>query len=392
MPLHPTVPKPKRFSKTRKALRRTLALGLVAGGLLAASAQAKADPRLVIFDDDGFSIAQWMIIKAPNVRVLGITTVTGDVWQKEATNDALRGVEVAGRADIPVVPGATYPFLNSEKLTDRWEALYGKLIWKGVWMKKWVEKTEQPLPYYHGPDVVPDLPYGNPVKKPETERAADFLIRMVHRYPGQVSIIATGPMTNIALAQTLDPEFAGLAKELVYMGGGLNPRQTRPGVVAHQFAREFLNSPRREFNFRLDPESASAALRAPWKHIVMVPADPSTDTELTPEFLKKLEATGTPVGHVMKWHLSGFPLWDEIAASVWLDPSIITEKQDLFVDVNSQFGPGYGDVVSWTPGYEPGLGERKNEVVLRINVPKLEKQILDLIGSPQAPVSGHPLP
>ena len=270
MPLHPTVPKPERFSKTRKALRRTLALGLVAGGLLAASAQAKADPRLVIFDDDGFSIAQWMIIKAPNVRVLGITTVTGDVWQKEATNDALRGVEVAGRADIPVVPGATYPFLNSEKLTDRWEALYGKLIWKGVWMKKWVEKTEQPLPYYHGPDVVPDLPYGNPVKKPETERAADFLIRMVHQYPGQVSIIATGPMTNIALAQTLDPEFAGLAKELVYMGGGLNPRQTRPGVVAHQFAREFMNSPRRAFNFRLASEIASSAPRAPCKHSVTV--------------------------------------------------------------------------------------------------------------------------
>ena len=124
----------------------------------------------------------------------------------------------------------------------------------------------------------------------------------------------------------------------------------------------------------------------------MIPADASADPEQTPEFQKKLGAAGTPSRHVVKWHLSGFPLWDGIAASVWLNPSIVAEVQELFVGVNSQFGPGYGDVVSWTPGYEPGLGERKNEVVLRINVPKLEKQILDLIGSPQAPVSGRPLP
>ena len=48
--------------------------------------------------------------------------------------------------------------LNSEKLTDRWEALYGKLTWRGAWMKQWVEPTKQKLPPYHGPDVVPDLP------------------------------------------------------------------------------------------------------------------------------------------------------------------------------------------------------------------------------------------
>ncbi|NVN10976.1 nucleoside hydrolase [Nguyenibacter vanlangensis] len=369
-------------------------LPLVLGALLlaATAGAARAEPRKVILDDDGFSLAQWLVIKAPETQVLGVATVSGDVWQKEATANALRGVEIAGRPDIPVVPGATDPLLNSEALTERWESLYGKLVWKGAWMKHWVEPTTQALPPYHGPDVVPDLPLGNPVKQPSAERAADFMIRMVHRYPGQVSIIETGPFTNLALAQRLDPAFAGLAKELVYMGGSLNPRQTRTDAVAAQFAREFVNSPRREFNIRFDPEAASIVLRAPWRHIVMVPADPSTDTELTPDLIKRLGAADTPVAHALRTRPAGFPLWDEIAALVWLDPSLIVKKTELFIDANSQFGPGYGDILSWTPGYEPGLGERKNIVVQKVDVPRLEAEMTTLVARPQPPVSGRPLP
>lgn len=126
---------------------------------------AHAEPRKVILDDDGFALAQWMIIKAPNVQVLGVTTVTGDAWAKEATAYALRGVEIAGRADLPVFTGASFPLVNTEAQTERWETLYGKMVWKGVWMKHWVEPTLQKLPPYHGPDVVPDLPQGNPTIK-----------------------------------------------------------------------------------------------------------------------------------------------------------------------------------------------------------------------------------
>ncbi|BAT18789.1 nucleoside hydrolase [Asaia bogorensis] len=366
-------------------------LGLVAFNGVAISA-AHAEPRLVILDDDGFALAQWMVIKAPNVKVLGVTTVTGDAWAKEATADALRGVEIAGRPDLPVYTGATYPLANTEAQTERWETLYGKLVWKGVWMKHWVEPTLQKLPPYHGPDVVPDLPQGNPTIKAQHERAADFMIDMVHRYPNQVAIIATGPLTNLALAQRLDPEFASLAKELVYMGGSLNPRQTRPDEVAHQFAREFLNAPRREFNIRFDPEAASIALRAPWPRITMIPVDPSTDTELTPDLLKRLSRSDTPVSRSLKTREPGFPLWDEIAAAVWLNPGLITQKADLYVDVNTQFGPSYGDILSWSPGYQPGLGEGRTIVVQKIDVPRFEDLMDRLVAAPQPPLSGKPLP
>ncbi|WP_147093822.1 nucleoside hydrolase [Swaminathania salitolerans] len=371
---------------------RWLAIPLLAIALVLSSVSARAGTRKVILDDDGFALAQWMVIKAPDVQVLGVTTVTGDLWQKEATANALRGVEIAGRPDLPVYGGATYPLVNTEAQTERWEALYGKLVWKGVWMKHWVEPTRQALPPYHGPDVVPDLPQGNPTLEARPGRAADFLIEMVHSYPHQVSIIATGPLTNLALAQRLDPEFAGLAKELVYMGGSLNPRQTRPDEVAHQFAREFLNAPRREFNIRFDPEAASIVLRAPWARITMIPVDPSTDTELTPALLKRLSASATPVARALRTRPTGFPLWDEIAAGVWLDPGIVTRKTDLFIDVNTQFSGSYGDILSWTPGYEPGLGERRNIVVQKIDVKRLEDLMTQRVAAPQKPVSGRPLP
>lgn len=383
----------KRLKRSGSTRSKTVRLGLSWMGMAWFGLNvAHAEPRKVILDDDGFALAQWMVIKAPNVQVLGVTTVTGDAWAKEATAYALRGVEIAGRPDLPVFTGASFPLVNTEAQTERWETLYGKMVWKGVWMKHWVEPTLQKLPPYHGPDVVPDLPQGNPTIKAQSERAADFMIDMVHRYPHQVSIIATGPLTNLALAQRLDPEFASLAKELVYMGGSLNPRQTRPDEVAHQFAREFLNTPRREFNIRFDPEGASIALRAPWAKITMIPVDPSTDTELTPALLKRLGRSDTPVARSLKTREAGFPLWDEIAAAVWLDPSLIIQKADLYVDVNTQFSASYGDILSWSPGYQPGLGEGRTIVVQRVDIPRFEDLMDRLVAAPQKPLSGRPLP
>lgn len=363
-------------------LRQLALTALALAAPFYASAQAADEPRLVIFDDDGFSLAQAMVLKASGIRVLGITTVSGDAWQKEGTAHALRDLEIIGRTDVPVMPGATFPLLNSQKVTDRWEAMYGHLTWKGAWMKKWVEPTDQPLPLYHGPDVVPDLPEGNPHTKPSKELAANFLIRMVHQYPGQISIVATGPMTNLALAQKLDPEFAGLAKELVYMGGSLNPSRRLTSRASAQFAREFVNSPRREFNIRFDPEAASIVMRAPWRHIVMVPVDPSTETEMSPDLVKRLSSANTPLAKSIRGKANWFPLWDEMTTLIWLDPSIIKETRDLYIDTNTMLGAGYGDILSWTNGYQPDLGEQREIVVETIDVPKLEALMQKLIATP----------
>jgi inosine-uridine nucleoside N-ribohydrolase len=349
--------------------------------LFTGTAQA-GTPQKVIIDDDGFGFMQLMLLNSPDIQVLGLTTVTGNVWANRVTAQALRGLELDGRADVPVVPGATYPLLNTEAQTTRWEALYGKLTWKGAWMQHWVEPTQQGTPPYHGPDDPVDLPYGNPTIKPAAEIAANFLIRMVHKYPGEITIVACGPMTNLALAQRLDPSFAGLAKQLVYMGGSLNPRQVLDNGSAADFAREFLNTPRREFNIRFDPEAASIMSRSPWRQITIVPVDPSTATQLTPDLLHRLSAAASPgVAKLIASMAPGFPMWDEIAAAVLLDPSLITKSDTLYVDYNTQFGPGYGDLLSWQAAYRPGLGEQPALVVRSIDVPRFEALIVRLIGN-----------
>ena len=345
---------------------------------LAGAAAAGEARRKVILDDDGFGTAQWMVIKSPDIEVLGMAAVTGDFWRDEAMARGLRGLEIIGRSDIPVLPGATNPLLNSEKLTDRWEALYGKLVWKGAWMKRWVEPTEQSLPKYHTPEVVPNLPQGTPTTKPSAEIAALFMIRKVHEFPGEVSIVATGPLTNLALAQRLDPQFAALAKELVYMGGSLNPQQRRSGTTAAQFAREFVNSPRREFNIHFDPEAARIVFHAPWKKIVMVPVDPATETEMSPELVRRLSRGNTLLAGLIRME-QGFPLWDQIAAAVWLDPSLIKDSAQLYVDVDTTFGPDYGNTLTWSPGYQPDLDEQLQTAVRAVDVPRLEAMMATLL-------------
>jgi purine nucleosidase len=343
-----------------------------------------AGKRKVIIDDDGFSTMHIMLLKDPGVEVVGITSVSGDLWEKRAVASVLRGLEIIGRTDVPVSGGAVYPLVNSEALTERWEALYGKLTWKGAWMKHWVEPTQQGLVVYHGPDDPIDLPEGNPKLQPTGEIAANFLIRMVHRYPGEISIIAAGPMTNLALAQRLDPAFAGLAKELVYMGGSFNPHQMLDNKSAADFAREYENSPRREFNIRFDPEAASIVSRSPWNRITVIPADPATATQMSKSLIDRLANVAAPdLAKYLRMQEPGFPLWDQIAAAVWIDPSIVRSSETLFVDYNSQFGPSYGDTLSWRPGYEPGLGEQSATVVRTIDRNRLESLMVKLVGEKQ---------
>ncbi|MCJ2179020.1 nucleoside hydrolase [Novosphingobium album (ex Hu et al. 2023)] len=335
---------------------------------------AHADPvkRKVIIDDEGFALMHLTLLESSKVDVIGITTVSGNTWANRATAMALRGLEIAHRPDIPVVQGATYPLLNSEALTERWESLYGKLTWKGAWMKKWVESTVQSAPVYYGPNDPVELPNGNPKLKASPEIAANFMIRMVHQYPGQITIVACGPLTNLALAQRLDPQFASLVGELVYMGGSFNPHQVLDNVSAAEFAREYANSPRREFNARFDPEAASIVSRSPWHKLTIIPADPSTATQLTPDLLARLARAAAPdIGKFIAAMEPGYPLWDEIAAGYVLDPTIETKSEDLYVDYDTQFGPSYGDTLSWREHYQPHLGEQKAHVVRAIDPKRL---------------------
>jgi inosine-uridine nucleoside N-ribohydrolase len=335
--------------------------------LLPAIALATDARRKVIIDQDAFGPggsnlqAILMVLGAPDVEVLGITIESGDGWQKENVAHTLRMLELIGRTDIPVVPGAVYPLVNSEEETRRWETLYGQLPYKGAWMESWPDYSTMKRPPHHAADVVPPLAEGEPQTKPAAESAAAFLLRMTAKYPGEVSILALGPFTNLALAQRIDPEFAARAKELVFMGGSLSPQQP----VQDEFSMEFIHNPRVEFNIRWDPEAAKIMLHAPWKSMVQVPLDATTD-----------------VGrYLAKYGIPGFPMWDEVAAAVWLDPSIIRHSDRISIDVDIGHGADYGAMVSWPAGRGPGLGEPVVTVVRRIDVMRLERGFVKMVES-----------
>src|ERR1700676_3421723 len=130
---------------------------------------ALAQKIMVIVDQDargpGTSDQQAILVFLQSDRfdVLGITTVSGDQWAKEETQHVLRLLEIADRTDVPVIQGAEFPLLNSKEETERWEALYGKLEYKGCWTDRF-EATRSTIydEPYHAPDVVPAMKEGAP--------------------------------------------------------------------------------------------------------------------------------------------------------------------------------------------------------------------------------------
>ncbi len=266
-----------------------------------------------------------MFVQSPDVDVLGVTLVTGDQWVKEETAHTLRALEIAGRTDVPVVPGAATPLINSKEESEIWESQYGTLNFKGAFSPR----------NYHAADVIPELPEGMPTTKPLNEHAVDFIIRMVHQYPGEVTLWAGGPLTNIALAIRKDPEVVSLAKQLVLMGSGYNVAigGIQPG------------NGRREFNWWFDPEAVHIVMSAPWKKITITPVDISVKTRLNDDIQSQIAKTDTPLTHYLKQFSRSGYMWDEIAAAAYMDPSIITEQQDMYVNIDISHGASYGQTV-----------------------------------------------
>ncbi len=361
------------FSRVKRVF--AVALCAVSAASLGAAATAK---RKVIIDQDAFGPGGpnlqpiMLVLQSPDVEVLGITVESGDGWQKENVAHTLRMLEMIGRTDVPVVPGATYPLVNSQEATKRWEARYGKLFYKGAWTEEWAKEVQVRRPEPHGPDFVPVSPAGAPTNLPANETAANFLVRKIREFPGQVTILALGPMTNLALAVRLDDGFASRAKELVFMGGSFSPHPAN-----NAFALEYMFTPRLEFNVRWDPEAAKAVLHAPWSKITQVPVDPSTKTQLTAEMIAKIAAADTPLARYVAKYAESFPLWDELAAAVWLEPALATRVERLAVSVDTDGGAGYGNTLRWAPGKGPGVGEREVAVVFDVDVAKVNALVLD---------------
>ena len=293
-----------------------------------------------------------LLLNAPDVEGLGICVPTGDHWRDQQVRHALRFLEIVGRTDVPVVPGALMPLVNTPAATARWEEKHGKLIYNGAWdltrPGKWAD-----------PHHTPDLPEGNPTTAPAAESAAEFIVRQARAKPGEISLWCAAPFTDVALALQLEPRLPALVRELHFMGGSFAPETD---------AREFKLTPRREFNVRFDAEAAHAVFRAPWPRLTCSPIDVSNHTRATPELFAAIARAGTPLARYLdQFGHRHRPMWDEVAAATWIDDSLVTRYDDLFLDVSLEPDASYGDTLSWEPGREPGRGERCARVQKRLD-------------------------
>jgi len=331
-------------------MRTRTILAAVTLFLLASPAGAQSK-RKVIIDQDGRGPATTdqqsilVFLQSPEVETLGITIVSGDMWRDEEVAHTLRTLEIIGRTDVPVVPGAVFPLINRMEMIERWEKLYGKVSYQGAWNK--VSKGDGVRGKYHGPYEVPQIAEGNPTTKPAEEDAAHFIIRMVHKYPHEVTIYAGGPLTNLAQAISIDPQVPDLAQELVVMGGSIAP------LVRIQWAAEN----RREFNFWWDPEAVHMVMCAPWRKITVTTVDISIKTRMTHSMIDEIAKSSNAAAQYLGKYADEEYMWDELAAAAWLDPSIITKETELYMDMDISHGAGYGNTLVWLEGNQPGLGE-----------------------------------
>ncbi|PID56446.1 nucleoside hydrolase [candidate division KSB3 bacterium] len=322
------------------------------------------DTDMVELYDDG--VAMMMLANSDAIDLLGVVTVSGNVWEAEATAYALRQLEIIDRPDIPVYAGARHPLRAGRYETMKTEReLFGQLGWMGAFNRP------EPASYL---ELEPDrVPYGGyPALKPQDLHGVQFLIDTIKANPGEVTIVAIGPLTNIALAVRLEPEITSLVKRIVYMGGALDV----PGNM----------TPAAEFNWWFDPEAAKMSVRAPFSDQLIVGLDVCEKYLFTREIFDRISAVETPLTTFFKEKYGPrFEkdadytrlVWDTIAAAVTIDPSLITEEETRWIDVNADYTVDYGRSLSYK---KPGpVGTQKVRILFTIDEKRFWDLMVDLL-------------
>ena len=311
------------MGRIRRQVQRTCAAVAVAAMTGVAGAAPATPPIPVVIDTDftagspsDDALAVLLALRSPELEVLGLTTVAGNDSVERATADVLRVLEIAERPDVPVHAGADMPLLHEAGVFER--SQYGR------WWS----------------DAPPTAPLGGfAARKAEATSAAEFLVNTVRRRPRELTIVAIGPLTNLAIALRSDAAFARNVKQLVIMGGAI---AALPDGAGNQ-------TPNAEFNFWVDPEAARIVLRSGIP-IQLSPLNVSRKTNLTKEWYDRLLAVQTPLTPLLR-HVLGpafardpaarVNMYDEVAVASLIDPTLVKTKE-MYVEVDTHPGINYG--------------------------------------------------
>ncbi|KAF1951080.1 inosine/uridine-preferring nucleoside hydrolase [Byssothecium circinans] len=317
--------------------------------------------------DDGQTLALAAQMHASkDVEIMGLTIVAGNQYLEQGVSDALKAVERVGLENtVGVYIGAENPFLHDYNSFQLEKRLFGNATQYAAAYTS--PKSQQLVP----------PPDGFAVHTvPKQQHAVDFIIESVHRYPGQITLLAIGPLTNVALAIRKDPSIVPLIKQTVIMGS-----QIYAAGNAYRGAGET--------NWWFDPESASVVLRA---DIVkkIIPLDVTNTVPITNETYDVIAnyTPATPITSLFRDIERWGYVYDTIALASLVDPSLDIDVRDLYVEVNSEFSEEYGKGVVWDEDPYPGTNvETVSSVVFRINNTRFFDLYVDLLTRP-VPVQG----
>ncbi|GGZ96984.1 nucleoside hydrolase [Arenicella chitinivorans] len=222
-------------------------------------------PKIILDTDPGIDDAQAIAfaIAHPDIELLGLTTVFGNAEIEITTRNALHILDVFGQPQVPVAQGASDP----------------------------LHQTRYPAPdFVHGTDGLGNIHITQPSSAPVSESAAEFIVRMASENPGEITLVAIGPLTNIAHAVSLDPSLPAKVKSLVVMGGSV----AHPGNV----------TPLAEANFFNDPHAADAVFAHDWPATI-IGLDVTLQTVLRDQDLAMIRDAAGRAGKFL-WDTSRF--------------------------------------------------------------------------------------
>ena len=343
-----------------------LGVALVA---MPAAAQEKVvlDSDYTTIGDDGQVGVMAMQLHAQGViNLLGITVVAGNQWLPQEVSDALKAVERMGLADrVGVYAGARYPLVHDYKTMTYERDLYNV---GGSWYRG-PEKADNEL-------TAPLDGFATKARV-QPQHAANFIIDTVKKYPHEVTLLSIGPATNLALAIRLAPEIVPLIKRIVHMGGAFEVRGN--------------TTPAAEMNMWYDAEAARAVIREPIEQ-VFIPLDVTNTVQLTKEILDTVTSNKDHI--ISKLLLAGgfaravqrnpkSNIYDTLALAYVVDATYATQVAEMWVDVDTNWGPTYGHTLGYLDAQKPAANYlQKHKVVLRFDNDRFFKLYVDLLSRP----------
>lgn len=294
----------------------------------------RADKKAVLVDcDTGIddAIALLYLLADPGVEICGITTVFGNISAATAARNTLWVLDVAGRTgQVPVAEGSELTLVGQE--THRAGDVHGG----------------------HG---LGGAEVGEPSGRVVGESAPELIVRTARERPGQVHLLATGPLTNLAVALRLEPKLPRLVGGVTVMGGAA----LAPGNI----------TPAAEANIWHDPEAAQAVLSAPWE-TTLVPLDATMREVMTEDQRLSLAGSRSAVGrfaagildHYMDFYTSVFgrrccACHDVLAAAIAVGDVVPTRAATVRVTVDTSPGPARGATICDLRGQYKGKAKQR---------------------------------